>query len=58
MAVLHFILSILIALCAVAMFFSALFIHTNTHVVVILLFALICFGAFLLVKISYNELKS
>ena len=58
MAVVQFILSVIMAICAVAMFLSAVFIHANPSMVVSVLLFIICYGAFLLVKISYKELKS
>jgi hypothetical protein len=58
MAAVQFILSVIMAICAVAMFLSAVFIHANPSMVVSALLFIICYGAFLLVKISYKELKS
>ena len=58
MAAVQFILSVIMAICAVAMFLSAVFIHANPSMVVSALLIIICYGAFLLVKISYKELKS
>ena len=58
MAAVQFILSVIMAICAVAMFLSAVFIHANPSIVVSALLFIICYGAFLLVKISYKELKS
>lgn len=58
MAAVQFILSVILAICAVAMFLSAVFIHANSSIIVSALLSLICYGAFLLVKISYKELKS
>lgn len=58
MAAVQFILSVIMAICAVAMFLSAVFIPANPSMVVSVLLFIICYGAFLLVKISYKELKS
>lgn len=54
----QFVLSIIIAIWAAVMFLSALFVYTNTDIVVTVLLFLICYGAIVLVKISYKELKS
>lgn len=46
------------AIWATVMFLSALFVYSNTDIVVTVLLFLICYGAIVLVKISYKELKS
>lgn len=54
----QFVLSIIMAIWAAVMFLSALFVYTNTDIVVTVLLFLICYVAIVLVKISYKELKS
>jgi len=58
MAAVQFILSVIMAICTVVVFLSVVFIHANASIVASVLLSLICYGAFLLVKISYKELKS
>ena len=58
MAAVQFIISIIIAICAFAMFISTFIVQTNPNIVVSTLLLFICFGTLLLVKISYKELKS
>ncbi len=58
MAAVQFIFSIIIAICAVAMFISAVYIHPNIHFAYQILLELILLCAIQLVNISYKELKS
>lgn len=58
MALVQFILSVIMAICAVAMFLSTVFVHANPNIIVSALFLLICYVTIMLVKISYKELKS
>ena len=58
MTTVQFILSVIMAICAVAMFLSAVFIYANPSIVASALLFLICYGAFLLVKMDYKKLKS
>ena len=54
MAAVQFILSVIMAICAVAMFLSAVFIHANPSMVVSALLFIICYGAFFIGK---NQLQ-
>ena len=46
MTTVQFILSVIMAICAVAMFLSAVFIYANPGIVASALLFLICYGAF------------
>lgn len=58
MAAVQFTLSIIMAIWAAVMLLGALFVYSDTHIVVTALLFLICYGTILLIKISYKELKS
>lgn len=57
MAAVQFIFSIIIAICAVAMFLSAILVQANPNIVVSTVLFILCVCTFLMVKISYKELK-
>ena len=58
MAAVQFIFSIIIAVCVVAMFLSAILVQSNPNIVVSTFLFILCVGTFQMVKISYKELKS
>ena len=58
MQIIQFVFSVIIALCAVAMFVGAVITLSPIKVVSVTLLALICLFSLFLVKLAYCEMKS
>ena len=58
MQIIQFVFSVIIALCAVAMFVGAVITPSPIKVVSVTLLALICLFSLFLVKLAYCEMKS
>lgn len=58
MQIIQFVLSVIIALCAVTMFVGAIITSSQIKAVPVTLLAFICLLSLLFVKLAYREMKS
>lgn len=57
MKLIQLILSILLALCAIIMFYGAITTHSPIKTISIIIIGIICIGCFAFVRIAYTELR-
>lgn len=57
MKLIQLILSILLALCAIIMFYGAITTHSPIKTFSIIIMGVICIGCFAFVRITYTELR-
>lgn len=57
MKLIQLILSILLALCAIIMFYGAITTHSPIKTISIIIMGVICIGCFAFVRITYTELR-
>lgn len=57
MKLIQLILSILLALCAIIMFYGAIRTHSPIKTISIIIMGVICIGCFAFVRITYTELR-
>lgn len=56
MKLIQFVLSILLALCAIGMLYGAITTYSPIKVVSVTIMSIICIGSFAFVRIAYTEL--
>lgn len=58
MKLIQFILSIILALCAIGMFYGAITTNSSMKAISVIIIGIICVGCFSYVRIAYKEMVS